>query len=75
MRCGICFGEHETKLHRKLSATLLKDGTPLVRCPGCMRDVSPKQLKEHKRFGCASAVKQPTAQLRSHDDDGIHNPD
>lgn len=75
MRCAICFGEHETGQHRKSVPTLLKDGQAVVKCPGCMRDVTPKELKRHKKLGCASCMGAPTATLGSQHDDGIHNPD
>ena len=76
MRCGICFGDHDTKQHKRGKVSLAKDGDITHRCPGCMAYVDSKTLKQHKRKGCATVVQQPPAvNLRGSDDHLLQQPD
>lgn len=77
MKCTICFGDHPTKDHKKLvkANAFAKDGDAGYKCPGCGRYVSAKELRDHKKRGCASAVGVPTAPMRSHDDDQLQQSD
>ena len=73
MRCAICLGDHPTKKHKKFAPT--KEGETRLRCPGCARYLTAKELKAHKKYGCVAALVTPEIPLRGRDDDNEQQPD